>query len=514
MKLAAIDIGTNSIHMIVVKVLDRRNFEVIDREKTMAKLGVGVFATNRLSDRAFKLGIETIERYVQLANQLGVDEIITAATSAIREARNGEDFLRELVRRTQLRPRMISGKEEARLIFLAVRNAIALESDNALVLDIGGGSTEAVVGNRKEVLFGTSMQLGVLRLLDMFESEKSVGKEARGVLEAHIRFVAQPVLEQAKAIGFTQVVGTSGTIRTMGEAAYVSKHSQSLNSVNAEVVALEDLQKMTDRLIELKPEKRSEIEGISEKRTDAIHLGGVLLCELLALAGVEKITLCDASLREGLILDYLARHSEEVDALNHDKDLRHRKAAQLVSKYASDWEKNSHIANLATQLFDQTASLHKLGELEKGVLEYAALVHDIGLYVAHSGYHKTSRYILRKSDPRGFNDEEMLLIGHVARYHRRARPKKKHSKFKQLSDRHRRVVQVLAGLLRIAVGLERSQSQLVEKVSCKISDDQLEIVAIGRGDLSIEIWAAQSDRAVLEDALDRKVVISASSETT
>ena len=514
MKLAAIDIGTNSIHMIVVKVLDRRNFEVIDREKTMAKLGVGVFATNRLSDRAFKLGIETIERYVQLANQLGVDEIITAATSAIREARNGEDFLRELVRRTQLRPRMISGKEEARLIFLAVRNAIALESDNALVLDIGGGSTEAVVGNRKEVLFGTSMQLGVLRLLDMFESEKSVGKEARGVLEAHIRFVAQPVLEQAKAIGFTQVVGTSGTIRTMGEAAYVSKHSQSLNSVNAEVVALEDLQKMTDRLIELKPEKRSEIEGISEKRTDAIHLGGVLLCELLALAGVEKITLCDASLREGLILDYLARHSEEVDALNHDKDLRHRKATQLVSKYASDWEKNSHIANLATQLFDQTASLHKLGELEKGVLEYAALVHDIGLYVAHSGYHKTSRYILRKSDPRGFNDEEMLLIGHVARYHRRARPKKKHSKFKQLSDRHRRVVQVLAGLLRIAVGLERSQSQLVEKVSCKISDDQLEIVAIGRGDLSIEIWAAQSDRAVLEDALDRKVVISASSETT
>ena len=514
MKLAAIDIGTNSIHMIVVKVLDRRNFEVIDREKTMAKLGVGVFATNRLSDRAFKLGIETIERYVQLANQLGVDEIITAATSAIREARNGEDFLKELVRRTQLRPRMISGKEEARLIFLAVRNAIALESDNALVLDIGGGSTEAVVGNREKVPFGTSMQLGVLRLLDMFESEKSVGKEARGVLEAHIRFVAQPVLDQAKAIGFTQVVGTSGTIRTMGEAAYVSKHSRSLNSVNAEVVALEDLQKMTNRLIELKPEKRSEIEGISEKRTDAIHLGGVLLCELLALAGVEEITLCDASLREGLILDYLARHADEVDALNDDKDLRHRKAAQLVSKYASDWEKNSHIANLALQLFDQTASLHQLGELEKGVLEYAALVHDIGLYVAHSGYHKSSRYILRKSDPRGFNDEEMLLIGHVARYHRRARPKKKHSKFKQLSDRHRQIVRVLAGLLRIAVGLERSQSQLVEKVACKIDDDTLEIVAIGRGDLSIEIWAAQSDRAVLEDALDRKVVISAGPRAT
>lgn len=511
MKLAAIDIGTNSIHMIVVKVVNQRNFEVIDREKMMAKLGVGVFATNRLSDRAFNLGLETIERYVQLANQLGVDDIITAATSAIREAKNGEDFLKELVRRTKLRPRMISGKEEARLIFLAVRNAIALADENALVLDIGGGSTEAVVGNREEVLFGTSMKLGVLRLLDMFESEKGMGKEARGVLEAHMRFLAQPVLAEAKAAGFTRIIGTSGTIRTMGEAAYVDRHETSLNSVNAEVVALEDLQKMTDRLIDLKPEKRSDVEGVSEKRTDAIHLGGILLCQLLELADVDELTLCDASLREGLILDYLERHSQEVDALNSDKDLRHRKAAQLVSKYASDWEKNTHIANLAVQLFEQTRSLHKLGDLEKGVLEYAALLHDIGLYIAHSGYHKTSRYILEKTDPRGFTDEEMLLIGHVARYHRRAKPKKKHSKFKKLSDRHRRVVRVLAGLLRIAVGLERSQSQLVKTVECVIDEDTLEIVAMGKCDLSIEIWAAQSDRAVLEAATDRKVVVRASS---
>ena len=512
MKLAAIDIGTNSIHMIVVKVLQQRNFEVIDREKEMAKLGVGVFATNRLSDRAFDLGLKTIERYVQLANQLGVDEIITAATSAIREAQNGEDFLKEVVRRTKIRPRMISGNEEARLIFLAVRNAIALEDENALVLDIGGGSTEAVVGNREEVLLGTSMKLGVLRLLDMFENEQKMGEEARSVLASHMRFVAQPVLSGAKAVGFTRVIGTSGTIRTMGEAAYVARHEKSLNSVNAEVVALEDLRKMADRLIDLKPEKRSRVEGVSEKRTDAIHLGGVLLCELLEMAGVEEITLCDASLREGLILDYLERHAQQVDALNEEKDLRHRKAAQLVNKYASNWEKNTHIADLAMQLFEQTKTIHELGELEKGILEYAALLHDIGLYVSHSGYHKTSRYILEKTDPRGFTDEEMLLIGHVARYHRRAKPKKKHGKFKKLGDRHRKVVRVLAGLLRIAVGLERSQSQLVEKVSCKISEETLEIVAMGQGDLAVELWAAKEDRAVLEDAIDRKVTVSAQSK--
>lgn len=175
MKLAAIDIGTNSIHMIIVEATQRLSFDILEREKEMAKLGVGVFANKRLSDRSFNIGLETISKYVQLAEKLGVDNIITAATSAIREARNGENFLNEVVRQTGLSPRIISGKEEARLIFLAVRNSIALENDDALVFDIGGGSTEVVVGNRDHILFRDSMKLGVLRLLDMFEDKDSIG---------------------------------------------------------------------------------------------------------------------------------------------------------------------------------------------------------------------------------------------------------------------------------------------------------------------------------------------------
>ena len=507
MKLAAIDIGTNSIHMIVVKVLQQRNFEVIERVKVMAKLGVGVFATNRLSDRAVKVGLETIERCVQLADQLGADEIITAATSATREAKNGEAFLEEVVKRTKIRPRIISGKDEARLIFLAVQNAIALKDENALVLDIGGGSTEAAVGNASSVLFGKSMKLGVLRLLDMFESEGPMGKEARQVLEAHMRFLAKPILAEAKAAGFTRVIGTSGTIRTLGEAAYVARHEKELNSVNAEVVKLKDLKKMTDRLMEMTPDARSQVEGVSQKRVDAIHLGGVLLCQLLKMAEVKELTLCDASLREGLILDYLERHSQKVSAAEIETDLRHRKAAQLVNKYEADWERNTHIAQLAKQLFDQTQELHEFGVLEKEVLEYGALLHDIGLYVSHSGYHKTSRYLLRKTDPRGFTDEEMLLIGHLTRYHRRANPSTRQGKFKKLSSRHRQVVKVLSGILRIAIALDRSKSQLVKEVSCSVNDKTLEIVAVGEGDLAIELWSAADMREVLEDALGLEIQI-------
>lgn len=513
MKLAAIDIGTNSIHMIVVNVVSRHHFEVIDRVKEMAKLGVGVFSTNRLSDHAYALGLETIERYVQLADQLGVDEIITAATSATREAQNGEAFLKEVYQRTKIRPRIISGKEEARLIFLAVRNAIALEEkENALVFDIGGGSTEVVVGNREEILFGTSMKLGVLRLLDMFEDEGTVGEEARGVLEAHIQFLAKGAITSAKKAGFTRVIGTSGTIRTMGEAAYTAKHDTTLQSVNAEVVQTKDLESLTNELISIKPSKREKIEGISSKRVDAIHLGGILLVKLLQMTHSEEITLCDASLREGLILDYIERHPHSVDALPTQLNLRHRKAAQLVHKYGASWESNTHIASLAAQLFNQTQELHQLGQLEKDVLEYAALLHDIGQYLSLKAYHKSSRYILKREDPRGFTDEEMLLIGHVVRYHRKSHPKKKHKQFRRLSDEQQQIVWLLAGILRIAVGLDRTKDQQIKQTNCQLSDEQLVVSVMGEGDLRIGVWAANCERQMLEKASGRKIVIRSSSD--
>lgn len=507
MKLAAIDIGTNSIHTIVADTRPEGGFEILDREKEMAKLGVGVFSTNRMSDRAFNLGLETIHRSVQLADRLGVDEILTAATSAIREARNGEDFLARVVKQTGISPRIISGTEEARLIFLAVRDAIAFEDENVLVLDIGGGSTEAVVGNRHEILFGTSLKLGVQRLLDMFPDRGAVGEEACNVLEAHIRFLAQKALEEVRNLGFTKVIGTSGTIRTLGEATYLATEDQSLRSLNAEVVQLEDIEKLTQRLLQMKYKERVEVDGISEKRADAIHLGGVLLVQLLKMVGATEITLCEASLREGMILDYLQRHSSAAAAFPPQQDLRHRRAAQLAHKYDVDWSENCHVARIALQLFDQTQELHGFEHFERDILEYAALLHDIGQYIRFRRHHKHSRYLLWQEDPRGFTDEEILLIGNVVRYHRKARPKKNHKQFKCLSKSHRYIVRVLSGILRIAVSLDKTKNQLVQQVTCQVSKKVLNIAVTGADNLELEVWAARRDRAVLAAALKRKVKI-------
>ena len=506
MKLAAIDIGTNSIHMIVVEATSQKSFKILDREKEMVKLGAGVFASNYISDRAFAFGLETISHYVSLADSLEVDEIITAATSAIREAHNGEAFLNKVVAQTGLCPRIISGKEEARLIFLAVRNSIALKEDKALVLDIGGGSTEAVIGDRDRIYFKDSMPLGVLRLLDMFEDKGAIGDEGKGVLEAHMRFVSKQIESQIHEIGFDRVIGTSGTIRTIGEAAYIAAGGESLKSVNAEVVPLKEIDKLTQKLLEMKQKERAKVKGVSDKRADAIHLGGVLLVQLLEMAKVKEITLCDASLREGMILDYLERHAGEVTKLPETKNLRHRKAANLVYKYESDWDENCHVANLALQIFDQTQKLHEFGDFEREVLFFAALLHDIGQFISYRQHHKNSRYILKQTDPRGFTDEEMLLIRHLARYHCKAEPSKKHKKFRKLSKRHRRIIKVLAGILRIAVALNKTKNQRVERVSCQISKEKLEITVTGK-DIDVELWAARRSSKILSSALKREVVI-------
>ncbi|MBE9042398.1 Ppx/GppA family phosphatase [Oscillatoriales cyanobacterium LEGE 11467] len=507
MKLAAIDIGTNSIHMIIAEATHKQSFKIIDRQKEMAKLGVGVFASKYISDRAFKVGIETIHRYIQLAEEMGVDEILTAATSAIREAQNGEKFLREVVAKTGICPRTISGKEEARLIFLAVRNSIALEDDKALVLDIGGGSTEAVVGDRSDLFFRDSMPLGVLRLLDMFENKESVGTEGRGILEAHIQFVAGKVLEKTRDVGFDRVIGTSGTIRTMGEAAHMAAGGKSFEWVNAEVVPLEKICQLTQELLKMKVEERAEVEAVSEKRADAIHLGGVLLVKLLNLAGVEEITLCDASLREGMILDYLERHSQAASAFSNCQNLRYRQAAHLIYKYDADWEENRHTANLALQLFDRTQELHGYGNFEREILEFAALLHNIGMSISFRKHHKNSRFLIKRTAPRGFTNEEILLIGHLARYHCKAKPTKRHKKFKQLSKYHRHLIKRLAGILRISVALNKTKNQRVEQIFCQVSKKTLEINVAGTDNIEVEIWAARRSCEVLAEALERQIKI-------
>jgi exopolyphosphatase/guanosine-5'-triphosphate,3'-diphosphate pyrophosphatase len=507
MKIAAIDIGTNSIHMIIVKVTDRQNFEVLVQEKEMVKLGVGVFASKMLSERAFNAGIETISRYVQLADEYGVEHIITAATSATREAKNGREFLDRLIQDVGLNPQMISGKEEARLIFLAVRKSIELQKQNAMVIDIGGGSTEVVIGNKDEVLFKNSLKLGVLRLLDRVGNQGPLGKSKQESLRKHIREVAKKTMEEARSVGFSKVIGTSGTIRAMGEAALEMKDVNIINSINAEVVDIKDLEKIAEKLLSLPANKRTEVKGINENRVDAIHLGGLLIVELLKMAKVEEITLSDASLRDGLIIDYIEKNRLKIGELEEGKNIRERSCLLMAMRYETDLQEKRHVSKMALQLFDQLQQVHQMDDTARELLQNACLIYDVGLFVNFQDYHKHSSYLILNGRLRGFNNEERIMLALLARYHRKAGPKKKHDVFMKLQDKERGLVSGLAGILRIAVGLDKTKNQWVERVGCTIENETLSIRIFGDATMDLEIWESQRFSDVLAKYLGKSILV-------
>jgi exopolyphosphatase/guanosine-5'-triphosphate,3'-diphosphate pyrophosphatase len=506
-KIAAIDIGTNSIHMVVVAVSPQGGFEVIDREKNMVRLGMGMFGSMRLSDRAFNDGIEVIRRYCKLAESRGVDEILAVATSATREAENGSEFLDTIFRETGLLPRVISGTEEARLIFLAVRHSLDLGSQRTLVLDVGGGSVEVAVGTQNDVMLHQSLRLGVQRLLDRQGNSGPVNNRELYELQGYVQGASAEVVSTARQLGFERVVGTSGTIRTLGEAAHLAAGKGPWRSVNAQVAKRKDIRDLTRKLIEMDVPKRARTEGINEPRAETIHLGGILVCQLLEMLEAEEITLCDASLREGVIWDYLERHGMSPATHKPISDPRRRSVVELARKYERDDPREHHIAQLALEVFDQTAMLHGFADYERELLEFSALLHGIGRHISYHDRQLHSRYIVRHSALRGFDDHEIELLGLLVYYHRQTRPKKQHRRLSKLSPQDLRLVKVLSAILRLVVALDRGHSQLVKRVRCAVTSSRLDIAIDGPGDLELELWAAREKLKPLSRALKMPITI-------
>jgi exopolyphosphatase/guanosine-5'-triphosphate,3'-diphosphate pyrophosphatase len=308
-------------------------------------------------------------------------------------------------------------------------------------------------------------------------------------------------MAEAKSVGFSKVIGTSGSIRALGEAVMHLNGKGIIQSVNAESVRLKDLEEITDRLLDLEAGKRSEVPGISESRVDAIHLGGLLLVELLHLAGVEELTLSDASLREGLIIDYIEKNGQKLQDSVAGKNLRERSSLLLAKRYETDVDQKRQVAKLAVQLFDQLKDLHGMDAPARDLLYHASLIFDVGSFVNFKDYHKHSKYLILNGGLRGFNNAEIYILGHLAKYHRKAGPKKKHKSFRNLAKGDRRMVKGLAGILRIAVALDKTKNQWVENVYCLPQGEILSIRLFGEGSMELELWEAQRFADVLEKFL-------------
>jgi exopolyphosphatase/guanosine-5'-triphosphate,3'-diphosphate pyrophosphatase len=498
MRIAAIDIGTNSIHMIVVQVRPDLSFEVIDREKEMVRLGAGGLDGRALTPEAMHAALQVLSKFRRLAESHKVDEVIAVATSATREAENGGEFLQTVTEQTGIRPKVISGTEEARLIHLAAVYGVSVPGDTAVVIDIGGGSVEVTRGAGAAIELGRSFKLGVIRLTERFVKTDPLESRDERKLVRHIDGEIGKYLHQVARGGFDRVIGTSGTILSIGAVAAAAEGVAPGASLRNRRVTAKQIHRVRKDLVAIDLEKRLRVPGLEPRRADLAVAGAILVDEILKRLGAAEITLCDLSLREGLVLDYIARHRKEIAQADRYPDVRRRSVFELAERCNYWPEHSQHVARLAIGLFDQTRAIHGLTDREREWLEYAAILHDVGVHISYEGHHKHSYYLVTNGDLRGFEPDEIEAIALIARYHRQATPKRKHDGFRDLRRRTRRTVRTLAAILRLAESLDRSHAQTVSgfELHDRGDDDLLQLRTTG--DAELELWSASRHAAPFE----------------
>jgi exopolyphosphatase/guanosine-5'-triphosphate,3'-diphosphate pyrophosphatase len=490
MRLAAIDIGTNSVHMIVVQVRPDLSFEVIDREKDMVRLGAGGLDGRRLTDAAVSAALIALAKFRRIAQSHQVDEILAAATSATREAENAGEFLAAIQSRTGIRARVISGIEEARLIHRAAVYGVDVAGGPAIVIDIGGGSVEITAGNGERPQLARSFKAGVIRLTERYVKSDPLSDRDERRLVRHITDTVEPYVSDLATMRFDRVIGTSGTILNLGAMAAQDETGEPAGELRNLTVPARHIHRLRKRIVELPLQRRLRLPGMEPRRADIVVAGAVLLDTLLRRLGADEITLCDLALREGLILDYIHRNRRHIAQVDRYPDVRRRSVIELAERcrYAADHAQQ--VARLAISLFDQTRAAHGLTDRDREWLEYASVLHDIGVHISYEKHHRHSYYLVKNGGLRGFDPQEVELIALVARYHRRATPKRAHGEYAALPPPLRRAVRVLSALLRLAEGLDRSHSQPLASVQLVDRGDDLLVQLRTDGDAELEMWAA------------------------
>ncbi len=506
--LAAVDVGTNSIHLVVARVVGDARFEVITREKEMVRLGTGGGDMKRLSPEAIDRGVAALQRFKRIAD-ISEAPIRAVATSAVREAENHDEFAWRAREEAGVEVEVISGIEEARLIHLGVLQSLPIFDRRILLCDIGGGSTELLIGQRGEVLASRSLKLGAVRLTARFFAGHRLHPGAVSSCRTYVRSVLSVFTKEVETHGFEIAVGSSGTILALAAMAR-AEAGEPIRTLNAATLTADELAATVKRLVDARTvAARAKLPGLDPARADII-LGGALILEgVLDTFDVATMTVSDHALREGVLLDTIQR--THGGALHHLRDVSRHSVLALAEMLDEEPQHSAQVARLALELFDATARIHGLDEGCREYLEAAALLASVGLFVSHSQHHRHSYYVIRNSDRlTGFTDAEIEIIAQIARYHRKSAPKPSHAEFAALRPEDQHVVRVLAGILRVAIGLDRSHEGRVAGLQVSSRGRRLTIGArpAGAADLELELYAANDRKALLEEVLDRTVTVS------
>ncbi len=504
---AAIDIGTNSMHLVVARLAEHGGFEILTSEKETVRLGQGGGEMKRLAPDAIERGLAALARMAQVATSFGEVDLVAVATSAVREASNRDEFLDRAKREIGIDVEVISGFEEARLIHLGVLQALPVYDKRLLLVDIGGGSTEFLVGLGADPIEARSMKLGAIRLTERFFHESIAERRRPSAAEVdecrqYVRAALAPVGHELGGHQPEIVIGSSGTATTIAAMAAADR-GDDVRQMNGVRFTAAEMHRAVERIVGAKD--RSRLAGLDEKRSDIILGGAILLDEVFTTFGVDSMTISANALREGVLFDRFA------DRSGRDlHDLRRANLLRLAHQLDPDPDHALHTALLAGQLFDRSRAVHGLGDDACELLEAAAIVHNVGLFISHSSHHQHSYYVIRNSEQlTGFTEHEIELIAVIARYHRKSRPSEKHPEFAALDADDQRLVALLAGMLRVAIGLDRRHAGVVQDMSVSVDGGTLriELVAAADADIALEVYAARERSPLLAAELGVAVEI-------
>jgi exopolyphosphatase / guanosine-5'-triphosphate,3'-diphosphate pyrophosphatase len=513
---AVIDMGTNSFHMIVCQAIeDRDHFEVIKREKEAVPFFRRALSAHTIDDTALSAAIRILKDMKAKAVQCGAKTILAVATSAVREAANGEEVLKRVREELDIDARMISGHEEARLIYLGVLWSMPDLDGRFAIVDIGGGSTEIILADRSNTRFTESYKLGAARLTQrFFKKERPTPQEIRE-LHDEIRGVLRPAAARVdEAGGMRQLIGTSGTVQALAKLDRL-RHKRKNQELHGYTMFIDDLADLVEDLEQafLRGER---IKDLSADRTRTILAGAIVLLETMRSFGAQELTVCTAALREGVIVDRFLQTGWLKGGLESHKDPRSDSVHQLLDKYNASVEHAEQVAKLAGDIFLKTrGTLHVYPEETGHLLWSAAMLHDVGMFVGRNGHHKHSYYLIKHGGLLGHSEEEVALIASIARYHRGSEPKDSHEAVTTIPADARRMVTEMAAILRLAEALDRSHRQVVQRLEFEFEVDGKG--KDGRGVMSLliyikpgenwepETWALKEKKTMFERVFDMRV---------
>ena len=514
MKLAAIDIGSNSIKLAVADAADSESFAVLTREKEVIRLGHETLRKGRLSRAAIERAIGCIQRFKTIADTHRAEQIVTVATASVREAHNAAQFIKEVEQHTGLRVGILSGIEEARLIGLAASHGCALKAATNINIDIGGGSTELSLFRNGSSRSLFSLKLGAVGLTERYLHSDPPKQKELASLKAEVHAAFDRPRRELHGAQWQQASGTSGTILSIGAAlrklssSDEEKKSQAVQPTETDI-PLSQLAALNAKLASLDAAGRRTLAGLTSQRSEIIIAGSHILEEAMRALGINVIRTCEWALREGVIIDSLREWEDESRPPGPEfADQKLRGVHAVGKRFGYEETHARQVAKLAEKIFDSLAPTENLSRHHRTLMLAGALLHDIGYHIAHESHQKHALYLITNSELTGFSEAERAVIANVARYHRGSLPRKRHAEYEVLNAADREIVCKLGGIVRLADALDRSHDSRVRDLQCYGKADSVHVELLSDANCDSELLEVERKRELFEQAFKRTLSFS------